>query len=106
MNFSTENTTASAIDIPLFVETAEPLLESKDTTPNETTPTTAEKNKKKGKSEEIIVKLHPSDNTKHESAIMRNIEHGENIVFKTNRKTIPVTFEFAPARKTNQINVF
>ena len=51
MNLSTENTTANTIDIPLFVEATEPLPESRDTTPNETTPTTAEKDKNKGKSE-------------------------------------------------------
>ena len=84
MDFSTEITTVNTIDVPLFAEATKSLPESKITTPNEHIPTTTEKDKKEGKSEEIFVNLHPSDNTKHESAIIRKIKHGAEIVFKSN----------------------
>ena len=37
---------------------------------------------------------------------MRKISHGAKIVLQNNRYTTPVTFEFVPARKMNQSNVF
>ena len=37
---------------------------------------------------------------------MRKIEYGVEILFKNDRYTTPVTFEFYLAKKTNHINVF
>ena len=42
----------------------------------------------------------------YESETMRNVKYGLEIVFKIDRYTTPITFEFAPERKTYQINVF
>ena len=49
--------------------------------------------------------LHCTDN-KNANALKIMIEHGAEIVFKNDRYTTPVTFEFYPAKRTNQINVF
>ena len=76
------------------------------TTPNETAPTTAKKDKKKGKVEEMVLNLHPSNTVKHKSAIMRDVQYEAEIVFKNDKYIIPVTFELSPERKTNQIIVF
>ena len=75
-------------------------------TPKEPVPKTAEKNIKEGKNEDIFVNLHPSENMKHESALMRKIEHGAEILSKNNKYITPVTFEFALIMKKNQINLF
>ena len=65
----------------------------------------AEKNKKERKGKDFFVNIHSSENNKNESAIIRTIEYGGEIVFKNNRYTTPVIFEFSPIRKTKQINV-
>ena len=49
--------------------------------------------------------LHCTDN-KNANAIKIMIEHGAEIVFKNDRYTTTVTFEFYPAKRTNLINVF
>jgi len=105
MDISTESTTGTAIDTPLFVEDAETSNEPSDSTPNKSNPTTAAKNKKERRNEEISINLHSTDNKKAD-AIKRTIEHGAEIVFKNDIYTIPVTFEFYPAKRPNQINVF
>ena len=51
------------------------------------------------------INLHSTDN-KNADAIKRKIEHGAEIVFKNDRYITPVIFEFYPAKRTNQINVF
>ena len=85
IDLSTEITTANTIDTPLFAKIAESPPEPNDIIPKEPTPTTAEKNKKERKSEEMFVNLHSCDTNKNESTIMRTIEHGAEIVFKNNR---------------------
>ena len=57
------------------------------------------------RNEEISMNLHCTDN-KNANALKIMIEHGAEIVFKNDRYTTPVTFEFCPAKRTNQINVF
>ena len=37
---------------------------------------------------------------------MKKVKYGLEIVFKIDRYATPITFKFAPERKTNQINVF
>ena len=90
----------------MFLEDAKTLPESNTTTPKEPVPKTVEKNKKEGKNEDTFVNLHPSENMKHESALMRKIEHGAEILLKNIKYITPVTFEFALTRKKNQINLF
>ena len=105
MDISTETTTNITIDTPPLPEDAETPKESIDSILNNPNATTAEKNKKERKNENISINLHSTDN-KNDDAITRTIEHGAEIVFKNDRYTTPVTFEFYPAKRTNQINVF
>ena len=74
-------------------------------TPESFEPTTAENYEKEEKREELLsifktltqwsMKMQPWE-----------IEHGSEIVFKNDKYTTYVTFEFVPERKTNQLNVF
>ena len=61
MDISTESTTGTAIDTPLFVEDAETSNEPSDSTPNKSNPTTAAKNKNERRNEEISINLHSTD---------------------------------------------
>ena len=90
---------------PPFAEDAETPKESTDSTPTKPNTTTAEKNGKECRNKEISINLHSNDNNNADT-IKRTIEHGAEIVFKNDRYITPVTFEFYPAKKTNQINVF
>ena len=90
IDFSEEITKDITIGNPLFTEDTEPPPEPNATISKESARTTAEKDKK-SKSEEIFVNLHPSNIIKHESAIMRKIEHGSEIIFKNKKYTTPVT---------------
>ena len=105
MNISADITNNITIDTPLLAEDAEIPNEPTDSILNDHNPTTAEKNKKERKNEKISINLHSTDN-KHDDAIKRTIKHGAEIVFKNNRHTTPVTYEFYPAKRTNQINIF
>ena len=53
-----------------------------------------------------MVNFHNSKTIKYESENMRKIEYGKEIMLKNDKYTAPITFEFTPERKTNQINVF
>ena len=105
MDISAETTTNITIDTQLLPEDTETPNESIDSILNDPNAPKAEKNKKERKNENISINLHSTDN-KNDDAITRTIEHGAEIVFKNDRYTTPVTFEFYPAKRTNQINVF
>lgn len=99
MFLSAERTNGNTIDNPLFVEDIESPPASNPKTPEESESTMAERDKKEGKSEKNVVKLHHSDTMKHESSTMKKIEHGVELVFKNDKYTTPVTYEFASERK-------
>ena len=105
MEISTGITNNITIDTPLLAEDTETPNEPIGSIFNNPNATTAEKIKKERKNENISINLHPT-NSKHDDAIKKTIEHGAEIVFKNDRYTTPVTFEFYPAKRTNQINVF
>ena len=105
MDISVEITNNTTIDTPLLAEDTKIPNELTDSILNNPNPTTAEKNKKERKNEKISINLHSTDN-KNDDAIKRTIEHGAEIVFKSDRCTTLVTFEFYPAKRTDQINVF
>ena len=105
IEISADITNNITIDTPLLAEDAEIPNKSIDSILNNSNSTTAEKYKKERKNEKISINLHSTDN-KNDDAIKRTIEHGAEIVFKNDRYTTPVTFEFYPAKRTNQINVF
>ena len=93
------------IDNPLLAEDAETPNKPTDSILDNPNLTTAEKNKKERRNEKMSINVHSTDN-KNDDAIKRTIEHGAEIVFKNKRYTIPVTFEFYPVKRTNQINIF
>ena len=105
MEISTDITNNITIDTPLLAEDAETPKEPIDSILNNPNSTTAEKNKKERMNEKISINLHSTDN-KHDDDIKRTNEHGVEIVFNNDRYTTPVTFEFYPVKRTNQINVF
>ena len=98
MDVPTESTNDNTITTLLFKEDTE--------SPEEFTPTIAEKDKEEDKREELIVNLHNSDTIAHKSSVMRKIEFIAEIVFNNDKYTTPVIFEITPERKINQINVF
>ena len=100
-DISNETTPDITIVISLFVENSETTNDPTDSIPITSTPTTAEKNKKERKNEEIFVNLHSTDTIKNADTITRTIEHGAEILFKSDRHTTPVIFEFYPAKRMN-----
>ena len=100
MDISTDITNNITIDTPIFAEDAETPNKPTDSILNNLNPTTAEKNNKERKNEKNSINLHSTDN-KNAGTIKRAIEDGAEIVFKNDKYTTPVTFEFYPTKRTN-----
>ena len=100
MEISADITNNITIETPLLAEDAEIPNKSIDSILNNSNLTTVEKYKKERKNEKISINLHSTDNN-HDDAIKRTIEHGAEIVFKNDKYTTPVTFEFYPTKRTN-----
>ena len=79
---STLSTNDNTIDTLLFAEDEEFPPDPNAKNPEAFLPPTTEKDDEEGKSEEIDVNTHNSDTMAHESAEIRKIQYGVEIVFK------------------------
>ena len=100
MDISADITTNITIDTPFLAEDVETSNEPIDSILNNPNTTMVEKNKKERKNEKIAINLHSTDN-KIDDTIKKIIEHGAEILFKNDRYTTLVTFEFYPEKRTN-----
>ena len=96
------NTTVTNNEPP---DVAESIMESSTEKNPAEDPKSTTKGQNKGKTAEFEVSYNDSEKMTNND-YDRRIEHGSEIVFSNNRYTTPVSFEFAPEKNSQFLNVF
>ena len=58
------------------------------------------------KIDETMITVDDTGDKNNQISLMRKIEHGTDIMFKNNKYTTPITFEFTVSRDNRQVNIF